>query len=150
MTITNISNFKTKQEFFQWWNSVDHMSLPGSAFVFYILVHAHFHEQTIEQASKRLMKAFKPIHSERKWKTSGRSRYDTLLRHLHFGSALAAFTRGKFFNACPTGGIPTDVFLQGKSYVYKTMKEWDDVRRLCIQTVVETATAENESAGTAA
>jgi hypothetical protein len=142
MTITNISNFQTKQEFFQWWNSVDHMALPSSAFVFYILVHAHFHEQDIEFAAKRLMKAFKHIHSTNKWKASGRTKYDTLLAHLKFGSAFH-LVRGDFDEPA-SPGIPRMYCWQNK--MFKTMREWDDVRRACIQVVVETATAENESA----
>lgn len=144
MTITNISNFQTKQEFFQWWNSVDHMALPPSAFVFYILVHAHFHEQPIEFAAKRLMKAFKPIHSKSKWKTSGRTRYDTLIGLLNLGKA-HPLVKGDLQDNPPPGGSGV-ITRVGQDIKYKTMKEWDDVRRACIQIVVETATAENESA----
>lgn len=78
----NFTTFADAKEFYQFWDAQDHTQHTTADFVLRALIVSIFNEETDDQTVARLMRTLPPIHSERKWKNSGRTKYDTLNRFM--------------------------------------------------------------------
>lgn len=78
-----VTQFETLKDYYAWWKTVPHMGLYSRDFLLHHLTVSLLKNEAPNQTLARLERAFQPIHSYDKWKTSGRTTYDTLARELY-------------------------------------------------------------------